>query len=1770
MQQYQRSLAWCVGLVLSLLSSVARSADDVWPAAITINDVDLARSSISTQGEPAGEAPPLNKGTVQRFFQLNEPGDSQPELKLAKGWQLTLVFRRPIGIGTSVLSTGGESSSFTLQVLSPSFSGQALDANSADWEAISPFHTFVPGFQSSAVRLTATREYQGRLTWVIGKTRLTSLTSAAVGSGEQAPFGAHPNSIPLGKPWVNTDKDPRPGAPKQLQRGPISDVTPSWYLLSWDDAQSLNGLWLTSNVDEFRLLAYRGPEGLNPAIAPPSAWARVNFEVVHEQLGNGERLHDRLLTFAPLKTMALKLEITNCNRGPIASIGQMAALSTSAQTSRDVATPSFVGKPINYQQPFDGQVAMVITDSNGRTVRNLVAQVDRAKGANSEHWDLKDHRGLTVPPGKYYWKAITSPPLGLKYQLSVYPNAPQFFADRTPWLTGESGANGWLADHASITSGTVCGDRLYFGAPGVEAGVCLIECDLTGKKLWGKHSFAPFVGVGRLAGDERHVYIVERDQLHRLDPQTHQVERLTSLTSAERQGEVVGLAAQSGQVVVAMNAPVPWLENATRADIVDLEHCWPKFAERIADPLGTRRVKPSPRHDFLRLLRLAGSPAGQGQIQPGKRESIFPITIDTSGDGKHQYIVLAFKEPIPLGSLVLPCVGPEFLVDVSVLKKNAKYPPNPNRDEDWQRAAEKVRPGWTCVPMPQMVRTQGLRIRVRKAKDAGEDNLVDDLIAETTAKEKELDGVDVDKVGDGLNKGNTEQKESWFARFEGLKLLRRRFADVTPQAKIRVNSGEVNALGEWDAQRKSALSTQDPGIYVMEWPEATKLTGLAIKEIDGAVTQIDVWDESKGTGEIALNDAPAWRQVATYEQARRDSYEPAFERNDAARYLDGYVSFGGEVSTRAIRLRVVSQWADNGERGTASNRIDQGHRSLDPRRCRIAGVAALQYLGEESPLDSLAYQRLEIRDGQTGKLTRELHIPSGDARTSGTPTSLSFAKDGTLYGIQNGRVVQIDLTTGVAQNILPAVDGENQRAHRLAIGPNGSFHIFVLPEQVIRVYDHDGKLSRTLGHIGGQVPGPWDPEKFRQVETLLFDSHGQTWVVESQDVPRRIVQYAADGKFVREFYGNSHYGGGGILDPNDKSRVFYNHIEFAVDWKSGQSHIKNMLAEWMPEDCIPMQFGGATYLVRNPLSHQPTQSAAVIYRYNAAKGLAQLAAAFGEADAFNELKTPEVLSRLADGKVPKDYTFLWSDRSGNGRVDADEVTFALKQDPGSQLRLGRFNANLRCWAGKHYYQPKSNATAQHLEFEKVAPLNSIDASYELSNGELIKFLATAEQQTGGDGDAQETRGIDAKGNILWRYPTSYGGVSGLFLPPWSPGYVTNEFGVIGHGKSRRGDLGEFVIVHGNNGMWKIWTADGLLAGQILRHKFDPRSTIDSSQGTVKRDQAFDNLTAGQEHFHGYFTQANDGHDYIVHGFNYIGLWEVTGLDQFQRLDGDLVVTPEEVRQIGSQLEELARREAKSRARILECLPVKGEDLTEAAQLENTRFAIGYDAENLSLRWNVSGMGKLENSGVDFHRYFKTGACLDFRLGVDDKASPARKTPVAGDLRLLFTVAEGQPQAVLYQPHFPNAEPQDAWETRTDAGGITSFDRVVRLTDAKLDFKKAPMQPDSYTFTARIPLRELGWKPRDGQLLRCDWGVLTSDDGHTVKRRLYWSNTLATGTTDEAWEARLDPHLWGTMAVVTQSRSERQLDQFSPDTTRKPAAGADILDDLLNEPEPKKK
>ncbi len=1783
-------------VIIGMSGHARATADDsALSSAIQFSDLDLKLTRQFRDGVAEEVDPYQLRRTLGLVPTVAPWGFAASAGEMPVEFDYLLVFKTPRSLGMIDVAVNNAHGSRDMKVraLRADVKEDPNPAEERQWAVIERQQVFAPEFRTRALLLSErrTRSRSSLAHWMLLQPRLLSVTDQAVGIAEKAPFGSHPNSLPQGKSWTNTGRDPNPGAPKQLLRGPVSSALPAWYILSWDQPQAFDGLLLKCNADKFNLFAYRGDPRRNPGLATADDWRPIEFTVRHQSAGGGNNdSPTRLIAFPSLTTAAIKLEMTSCQNGPVATIDRFDALVDLQQWPvPSSGTKSLEPFTIKYTQPQEGTLAMVITDRSGRTIRNLVAQVDRELGPHAEAWDLKDEAGRTVLPGEYRWKAISGPPLDLRYQMTPYPNAPMHFPGQTPWLTGESGSNGWMADHATNTSGTAWGEHVYFGAPGVEGGVCFIECDLNGRKQWAKHNFGPFAGLQRLAADAEAIYIHEMDRLTRMDPESHAFKVLGPLTSPTRQGQLTGMAAHAGKVYLSFQMPVPYLDNATRADVVDLEQSLPRYPDRIPDVLGNRRVQPNPRLEFLRLLRLADTPPGQLEASPNKREPHFPIYLESVGDDpREQFVVVAFREPVPLGSVVFPCPGPEFKIDLSVLKPGAKSPPNPRSKEDWIPFPTKTQAGWICLPAPPNTQTRALRVRVVKS-DVEAPDALDELLTKGDSKIKELDLdalTDKDRAAKkGVPVGSaTNNGPSWFARIEGMKLLRRRFSGLKPE-EVRVNSGKINAAGEWDAARTAALSPEEPAIYEMEWSTRQKISGLAIKEIDGEQTEVDVWT-GPDAGEISLSDPKHWEHVATYQQERRDAYEPAFSRNDCARYLDGYVDFHQQRETRAVRLRVVKQWADNTDRGTASLRRDLGGRSLDPRRCRIWGVTPLQYLGGEPAVDTQAYQRVETRDGRTGEVLREV--------SAAIDSGLAVSPSGELFGIRERQIVRVNPETGATQpalslingngerqektsrshtrqsvgshvlaNVatLPAIDGEEVSAHRFTISPAGDFYVYVLPKKIIQVFNAEGKPLRTIGHPGGARPGPWDSQRFLEVNELFVDKADSLWVVESQYVPRRIVQFKTDGTFVKELLGNTNYGGGGVLDRHDKSRLYFHHVEFALDWKTGQSRIKGLMADWLPADCVPIFANKRTYLVTAPLSHQPAQPAAVVYLYDDATGTVRQAAAFGEANAFDALKTGAIQARLDAGKVLADYSFLWADRNGDGQVDVDEVAFEPK--PVSQrLRLGRLNSELRCCAGSVMYQVEKYLPNGTPVFEKQTL--KVPALYQLHDGKLLSLQGASDEPVQqGTGQAQESAVYSATGDKLWSYRTEHPGVSGLWLPPWSPGYVSNEFGVIGHEVATAGDLGEFFVVHGNNGQWKIWTADGLLAGTILQHTLSPQARGNSSFPTAERGTSLTGLTAGQEHFHGFFTKTDsDGKYYLVQGGNWITLIEVNGLEKFQRLSGDITITAEDVRRVHDSESLQARREVKSQAKMLECLPVDEKGPREIGEMDGIRFAIGYDAKLLHLRWTVEGQGPLRNSGVDFHRFFKTGACLDLQLSTDPKADPARQQPAAGDLRLLLTVVDNKPQAVLYQPVAEGAAKQDAWETSTPAGGTTAFDRVVRLTDVKLSLT-APSET-SYVLNATVPLKTLGLRIQEGVPLQMDWGLLSTEDGFTVKRRRYWSNQLANGTTDEALEARLEPHLWGSLVFVAGSSDERRLTEKLQDIQGKPKstnAAKDLLDDL---------
>ncbi|TSA02318.1 MAG: hypothetical protein D4R81_05070, partial [Nitrospiraceae bacterium] len=155
--------------------------------------------------------------------------------------------------------------------------------------------------------------------------------------------------------------------------------------------------------------------------------------------------------------------------------------------------------------------------------------------------------------------------------------------------------------------------------------------------------------------------------------------------------------------------------------------------------------------------------------------------------------------------------------------------------------------------------------------------------------------------------------------------------------------------------------------------------------------------------------------------------------------------------------------------------------------------------------------------------------------------------------------------------------------------------------------------------------------------------------------PKRITEWATDGKFLREFLGNTSYGGGGVLDPWNKRRLFYGNLEFELDWAKGTTRLKNLTWPdgWeAPEQ--PVKIGERIYMVTRPYGPGPTIPVGIVYLYD--KDRVKRVAAFGLANYWRALQTNgEVLAHLGK-KVLEDHQFIWADRNGDGEVQLAEVT----------------------------------------------------------------------------------------------------------------------------------------------------------------------------------------------------------------------------------------------------------------------------------------------------------------------------------------------------------------------------------------------------------------------------------------------------------------------------------------------------------------------------------
>jgi hypothetical protein len=427
---------------------------------------------------------------------------------------LRIGFTEPIALGTVLARCGGR-----LSVLKPDATYPGDLGDDSQWlsaerlssrrsASLEDFEVWSlpPGTKARALRFTHVAEASdtnpaGWLggAWVLGE-RVTNVapqaTVVASAREERSTLLNDQLNNGLWGAWDNGEQ----GAAL-----PISAEHPEIITLSWPRSVKLSGVCLIwAGFSAAELLVLEGPDTLIPKTAPESAWHRV------AQLNQIDSLYP--LALSPhwldfgrtVETRALRLRITAPIPLPVKHshlegktcegrrvwLGEFMALAplgngplSSAELPRggDDQPPPIA---VKFHLPAAGVATLVIEDSEGRRVRNLVSETPYPAGDNVAWWDGSDdllrdddaaRHGLYhiparfVSPGKYTVRGLWRKPLGLRFEQSVYS------AGHPAWETADK-TGCWMTNHTPPTS-VAClpGSRTKDGQPLVFMGAFVSE-----------------------------------------------------------------------------------------------------------------------------------------------------------------------------------------------------------------------------------------------------------------------------------------------------------------------------------------------------------------------------------------------------------------------------------------------------------------------------------------------------------------------------------------------------------------------------------------------------------------------------------------------------------------------------------------------------------------------------------------------------------------------------------------------------------------------------------------------------------------------------------------------------------------------------------------------------------------------------------------------------------------------------------------------------------------------------------------------------------------------------------------------------------------------------------------------------------------------------------------------------------------------------------------------------------------------------------------------
>ena len=812
------------------------------------------------------------------------------------------------------------------------------------------------------------------------------------------------------------------------------------------------------------------------------------------------------------------------------------------------------------------------------------------------------------------------------------------------------------------------------------------------------------------------------------------------------------------------------------------------------------------------------------------------------------------------------------------------------------------------------------------------------------------------------------------------------------------------------------------------------------------------------------------------------------------------------------------------------------------------------------------------------------------------PRGLCFTADGALLVITDGQVKRYAVERGAAPALrdeVTVVKAGLEAPYAVPVDARGL--LFVSDHgksHQVKVFTPQGRAVRTIGKPGGPQLGRYDELRMHQPQGLALDDRGQLWVAEFDAWPKRVsVWDAASGRLVKAMYGPPHYGGGGTIDPADKTRFFYsqygNLMLWKLDWARGTAKLHSIPVrrELMgsPEDIHrwhvtvperPMRVGGRTYLV-------PTFSGFLRWNDNTPFFL------LGDDDIAWPVAFVGTLRRwgmdiyrgLDDvvERYPVDPTLhplhsyndtvvTWSDSNLDRRVQADEFTFRQFPElsvtgPDGQPR--RLNRKELC-----YTLPDLSGL---LSWNMRIDAPRIDArgvpTFDLSN---VRPLIPPQPRHGGEEEGGGgfltpsgqlmvgfLEAVDNTGRTLWSYPAA-----DPKTPPQKGGDLHEPTRLLGPvATARQGQAGEWYALNGERGNIFLLTTDGLFIQTLGGHL---ATTPLLKYPTAKRGMLIDSpeqhVSFEAEHFHPTITQTDEGEVYLVAGKEHSSIFRVTGFDTVRRL------APAPLSVTAAQLEGVPARRAEERDNPLaHTLPVmigatpvavdgkldEWPAATARARLDHrASCALRVVGDTLYLAFRTGDPDALRNSATNRHFLFKHGGALDLHIRPENLAAGFRHV-LPQVRRLLIAQVRGQATAVLYFPE-TDATPDDRKVLFESPIGKVRFDAV---RDVSGDIQLAGVDGN---FEAAVPLKLLGFDrtPSAGQEALADVGLIRGN-GTSNTQRLLWHNTDTLLVSDIPSEARLVPANWGRFRFVPDVGVEDGSVLLAPEKARRVGAGLQL-------------